>query len=238
MLSDVALRSIALNLAALSLDPLLHLKIAAAIVAPLMEGDATAPIPTPLTPPKPHRSPSRKAAPPKKTKARKGKPEAVPIVYDGEIFPSRSAMARHLAPILGKSAVTLARALLDAGDDAEAVVRRYQPEPRPEVTFHRGKNAEITEADFDERPGKRPSAPSPEARAKQWLEERLERGPFPASDFEDAIARHEFDGRSAEQAKTRLGLVARRVANGHGQTVHLCFPAQAAALDAQGGIHG
>jgi hypothetical protein len=34
-------------------------------------------------------------------------------------------MAKHLAPILGKSASTLARALLDAGDDVEAVVRRY-----------------------------------------------------------------------------------------------------------------
>jgi hypothetical protein len=65
------------------------------------------------------------------------------------------------------------------------------------------------------------------------LEGRLEHGPFPAADFEDAIARHEFDGRSAEQAKTKLGLVARRIANGHGQTVHPCFPGQAAALDAQ-----
>jgi hypothetical protein len=37
-------------------------------------------------------------------------------------------MAKHLAPILGRSAITLARALLDDGDDAEAVVRRYQPE--------------------------------------------------------------------------------------------------------------
>jgi hypothetical protein len=101
------------------------------------------------------------------------------------------------------------------------------------VTFHRGKNAEITEADFDERPTKRPSAPSPEARAKVWLEERLQKGPFPATDFEDAIGRHEFDSRSAEQAKAKLGLVARRIANGHGQTVHLCFAAQAAALDAQ-----
>jgi hypothetical protein len=33
-------------------------------------------------------------------------------------------MAKHLAPILGKSATTLAGALLDTGDDAEAVVHR------------------------------------------------------------------------------------------------------------------
>jgi hypothetical protein len=107
MLPDAALRSIADNLAALRLDPLLHLKIAAAIVAPLMEGNAN------QAPPKPH-SPSRKAAPSKKAKARKGnKPEAIPIAYDGKIFPSRGAMAKHLAPILGKSVATLTRALID-----------------------------------------------------------------------------------------------------------------------------
>ena len=43
----------------------------------------------------------------------------------------------------------------------------------------------------------------------------------------------QFDARSAEQAKAKLGLVARRIANGHGATVHPCFAAQAAALDAQ-----
>jgi hypothetical protein len=39
MLPDAALRSIAQNLASLSLDPVLHLKIVAAIVAPLIGGD-------------------------------------------------------------------------------------------------------------------------------------------------------------------------------------------------------
>jgi hypothetical protein len=219
---------IADNLAALRLDPLLQLKIAAAIVAPLMRGDANS---ARLTPPKP-----RKAAPRRKAKARKGKPEPIPIVYEGETFPSRSAMAAHLAPILGKSPSTLAGALLAAGDDAEAVVRRYRPaveaESRLDVTFHRGRNQEFSESDLDP-PPKRKSAPSPEARARQWLEERLQNGPVDVSDFDAAIARHEFDGRSAEQAKAKLGLVARRIANGHGQTVHLCFAGQAAALDAQ-----
>jgi hypothetical protein len=109
MLSDVTLRSIADNLAALRLDPLLHLKIAAAIVAPLMRGDATAPSPAPLSPSK-LRSPPRKPAPRRKARARKGKPEPIRTVYHGQIFPSRGAMAKHLAPILGKSATTLARA--------------------------------------------------------------------------------------------------------------------------------
>jgi hypothetical protein len=57
-----------------------------------------------------------------------GKPEPIPTVYGGKVFPSRGAMAKHLAPILGKSPTTLAHGLLDAGDDAEAVVRRYRPE--------------------------------------------------------------------------------------------------------------
>jgi hypothetical protein len=43
MLSDVALRLIADNLARLRLDPLLHLKIAAAVVGPLMGSEVMAP---------------------------------------------------------------------------------------------------------------------------------------------------------------------------------------------------
>ena len=101
------------------------------------------------------------------------------------------------------------------------------------MKFYRGRNQEITEADFDEPPARRPSAPSPEGRARQWLEEQLQNGPVNAADFDAAIERHEFDRKSAELAKTKLGLVARRIADSHGQTVHLCFPAQAAALDGQ-----
>jgi hypothetical protein len=43
MLSDAALLAIAENLAKLKLPPVLHLKIAVAVVAPLMGGGATAP---------------------------------------------------------------------------------------------------------------------------------------------------------------------------------------------------
>jgi hypothetical protein len=43
MLSDAALLAIAENLAKLKLPPALHLKIAVAVVAPLMGGGATAP---------------------------------------------------------------------------------------------------------------------------------------------------------------------------------------------------
>jgi hypothetical protein len=72
-----------------------------------MGGDATAPSPAPSKP----LSPPRRAAPSKKARARKGKPEPIPIVYDGQIFPSRGAAAKHLARILGKSPSTLTRAL-------------------------------------------------------------------------------------------------------------------------------
>ena len=207
MLPDAALRSIADNLAALRLDPLLHLKIAAAVVAPLMRGDATAMSPAPLTPPK-SRSSLRRAAPRRKAQARKGKPEPIPTVYEGQIFPSRGAMANHLAPMLGKSATTLARALLDAGDDADAVVRRYRPEePAPRV-----------------------KALSPDEIAMRFLREQLAEGPLAAGLLDDEIKAGRLRGGSVEKAKEELGLVARRVNNGRGSVVHLCTADQAAEL--------
>jgi hypothetical protein len=208
VLPDAALRSIADNLAALRLDPLLHLKIAAAVVAPLMRGDATAPSPRPLTPPKPRSSP-RRAATRRKAQARKGKPEPVPTVYDGQIFPSRGAMAKHLVPILGKSATTLARALIDAGDDAEAVVRRYRPEE----------------------PASARKVLSHDEIAMRFLRERLAEGPFAAGILDEEIKAGRLRGGSVEKAKEELGLVARRVNNGRGSVVHLCTVDQAAELE-------
>jgi hypothetical protein len=209
VLPDAALRSIADNLAALRLDPLLHLKIVAAVVAPLMRGDVTAPSPSPLTPPKPRSSP-RRAAARRKAQARKGKPEPIPTVYDGQIFPSRSAAAAHLAPILGKSATTLARALLDAGDDAEAVVRRYRPEE----------------------PTPAPKALSHDEIAMRFLRDRLAKGPHAAGLLDDEIKAGRLRGGAVEKAKVELGLVARRVNNGRGSVVHLCTVDQAAELEA------
>jgi hypothetical protein len=195
MLPDAALRSIADNLAALRLDPLLHLKIAAAVVGPLMEGDVMAPRPEPLASPRPLNR-HRKAAP-TKAQARKGKPEPIPIVYHGKIFPSRGAMAKHLAPILGKSAATLARALIHAGDDAEAVVRRYLPEePAPRV-----------------------KALSHDEIAMRFLRERLAEGPLAAGLLDDEIKAGRLRGGAVDKAKEELGLVARRVNNGRGSVV-------------------
>jgi hypothetical protein len=211
MLSDVALRSIADNLAALRLDPLLHLKITAVVVAPLMRSDAPVPSangadPNPPSP----RGRLRKATPPKKARARKGKREPIPIVYDGKIFPSRGAMAKHLAPILGKSAATLMRALIDAGDDAEAAVRRYRPEE----------------------PESAPRTLSHDEVAMRFLRERLAEGPFAAGILDDEVKAGRLHRGSVEKAKEELGLVARRVNNGRGSVVHLCLPDQAAGLEA------
>jgi hypothetical protein len=210
MLSDVALRSIADNLAALRLDPLLHLKIAAAIVAPLMEGDVTAPSPAPLTPHK-LRSPPRKAALRRKPPARKGRAGPVPTVYDGRVFPSRVAMARRLAPILGKSANTIASALLQAGDDAGEVVRRYRSEePAPATN----------------------KAFSHDEHAVQFLKGKLAHGPCPASIVDDEVEAGRLRMGSVERAKAELGVVARRLSNGKGAVVHLCTTDQAPGLEA------
>jgi len=241
MISDSTLEEIATNLEKLRLSPALHLKIAVAIIGQLMAQDSPASgetsrgqeiAPTARKLASGPRRPARRA--------RKAKPEPIAISYAGQTFLSRCQCAEHLATIIDRSATTLVKALKDHGEDAQAVVRRYRPaapELHGAVTFQRGRNQGFSESDLDP-PPRRPSAPSPEARARVWLEGRLQSGPVDVSDFEDAISRHVFDARSAEQAKIKLGIVARRIANGHGATVHLCLAAQAAALDAQGGTHG
>ena len=53
---------------------------------------------------------------------------AIPIVYQGQQFPSRKALAEHLAPLLGRSVVALKVALCRHNDNIERVVRgRVQP---------------------------------------------------------------------------------------------------------------
>jgi hypothetical protein len=116
-------------------------------------------------------------------------------------------MAKHLAPILGKSATTLARALIDAGDDAEAVVRRYRPEE----------------------PAPAPKALSHDEIAMRFLSERLAEGPLAASLLDDEIKAGRLrGGRRESQRRTRPRR--RRVNNGRGAVVHLCTTDQAAEL--------
>ena len=47
----------------------------------------------------------------------------IPIVYQGQQFPSRKALAEHLAPLLGRSVAALELALCRHNDNIERVVR-------------------------------------------------------------------------------------------------------------------
>jgi hypothetical protein len=55
-----------------------------------------------------------------------------PIVYDGVTFPTRKALAHHLAQKLGRSVNTLNKWLWEANDEASVVVSRHHIACRPE----------------------------------------------------------------------------------------------------------
>jgi hypothetical protein len=70
---------------------------------------------------------TRKSSPPKQVVARTGKsinPRSVgnPIACRGVVFPSRLALARHLAPLLGRSVGAVMQLLVRHNDDVEAVL--------------------------------------------------------------------------------------------------------------------
>ena len=208
MLPDAALRRVADNLAALRLDPVLHLKIAVAVVGPLMREDEKSVLKiAPIS--EPDRGGPHKMAAARTRKS--GLRPPIAISYKGQTFPSRGAMAKYLAPILKRSAVTLTHALREHGDDAETVVRRYQPET-PAAT-----------------PAK---AYSHDERAARYLREKLERGPVPADQVDAEVESGRLRKASVEKAKAELGLVARRISNGKGAVVHLCTNDQVAELEA------
>jgi hypothetical protein len=111
-------------------------------------------------------------------------------------------MAKRLASLAGKSASTVARALLDAGDDAEAVAACYGPEP-----------------EFQPRRG---SCAVP-AGATQL--------PCRADVLDDEVEAERLCEGSVEKAKTELNPVGRRINRGKGAVPHLCIEAQARALE-------
>jgi hypothetical protein len=49
--------------------------------------------------------------------------EPRPIAFEGQVFPSRQALARHLSPLLGRSIATLSSLLSRYDGDVERVVR-------------------------------------------------------------------------------------------------------------------
>jgi hypothetical protein len=48
---------------------------------------------------------------------------AIPIVYQGQQFPSRKALAEHLAPLLGRSVAAMKGSLYRHNDNIERVGR-------------------------------------------------------------------------------------------------------------------
>ena len=52
--------------------------------------------------------------------------EPHPTAFEGQVFPSRQALARHLSPLLGRSVTTLASLLSRYNGDVERVVRSRQ----------------------------------------------------------------------------------------------------------------
>jgi hypothetical protein len=123
VLPDAALRSIADSLAALRLDPVLHLKVA--VVAPLMGGEATVPSREPAHLPK--IAVPRKAAAAKKAAKRKAKPE---IAFEGETY-SRTAQAGLLATRFERSASAVIHMLRAHNNDPTSVVALPAGRHRP-----------------------------------------------------------------------------------------------------------
>jgi hypothetical protein len=59
--------------------------------------------------------------------------KAIPIIYQGRQFPNRAVLARHLAPLVGKTRSTLITLLSRYDGDVERAVARF-PQRRP-ITF-------------------------------------------------------------------------------------------------------
>jgi len=63
---------------------------------------------------------------------------ARPIVYQGRQFPTRTALAEHLAPLLGKSVVATRMALYRHNDNVERIRAGRQPARNVNPIVYRG----------------------------------------------------------------------------------------------------
>jgi hypothetical protein len=181
----------------------LHLKIAIAVVAPLM-GDGA---PTPAA------KPNGAHPPPARGKAR-GKAKAKALSFNGQVFPSRGALAKHLAPIVKRSVSTMIQMLRTNHDDAAAVVRHYQPNGADKP---RSLSATATR-DHD-------------ALALAYRSNELAKGPVEAAAVDAMVEKGRLHVGSVDKAKAELGVVAIRANFGRGAVVHLCTRAQAETID-------
>ena len=66
--------------------------------------------------------------------------KAIPIVYQGQQFPNRAALAEHLAPLVGKTRSTLITLLSRYDGDVE---RAVAPSPRAGPSPSRGRSSRI-----------------------------------------------------------------------------------------------
>jgi hypothetical protein len=68
--------------------------------------------------------------------------KAIPIIYQGQQFPNRAALAKHLAPLVGKTRLTLITLLSRYDGDVERVVAQRRPIAFEGQVFHRAALAE------------------------------------------------------------------------------------------------
>jgi hypothetical protein len=136
-----------------------------------------------------------------------GQNEPIPLSYDGQTFPSRGALARHLAPIVKRSVSTMIQMLRTNDDDAAAVVRHYQPNSARSLSAAAPKD--------------------PDQLALAYLSNELTKGPIEAAAIDAMVEKGRFHAASVEKAKDALGVVAIRANFGRGSA--LAFRAVAPA---------
>lgn len=205
-LPDAAVAQIAANLARLKLDPVLNLKIAAAVVAPLLSLDVTPEAKAPPDKPaaeKPRGARGRFSSPP----TRKRNRAKSPLERARAAFAKYPHLTAHELCARARCGAEIAKKAMGAnGADNE---------PKP-----RSLSAAVPTRDPDER-------------ARAYLEDALERGPASCADVDAEVDAGRLSSVSVERVIRDLDLVAVRCTSGKGTTAHYVTRAQAAKMDAR-----
>ena len=220
MLPDAELRAIAANLAALRLDPVLHLKIAVAVVAPLMRESG----------------PEKRAA---IEDALRQDPAATIRAVAKRCKAARntvaSVRAAMQAPTGGARKGPLER--------ARSALARYPDLTMPEL-IARARCGEVIAKQAmrgagngaDSKPPARSlsAAPArdPDALARAFLEERLANGPVPAADVDAEVDAGRLSSVAVDRVRDEMDLVAVRLSTKRGAVACYITREQAAELDA------
>ena len=126
----------------------------------------------------------------------------------------RSKIAEALDARFGECLHVSSRARLIDHDDADAVMRHYQPNGA-------GKREHTS------RPTSAAATRDPDERARRFFEEGLAAGPLAVSEIDDAIERGRLPTARSRSRKTSLASCRRN--RGRGAVVHLCLPEAAQA---------